>query len=209
MRLRTGFTAELPRPEPLPNCAHRAAKCFGGFARSQAVDALRHEKNIRYICADLACTLDYLRYFGAMTTTSLLRLADAISKRNADLLSGEECANTIRAVEDAAVANGARYLTGATWIGHAICGAAVATSKGALRLWKSGDAGPVLVVDGVTASLIAVRRVQSHLNIMGVAASVHIAAVVSEDASSDVVSVRSSHCFRGTAAETPSLATVA
>ena len=108
-----------------------------------------------------------------------------ISKRNADLLSVETCANTIDGVTNAAVASGTRSLLGATWIGHAICGAAVANSKGTLRLWRSGDSGPVLVVDGVTASRFAAQAVQMRLIREGLETSVHVVEIFSDGAPSD------------------------
>ena len=116
-----------------------------------------------------------------MATVSLLEMASSIATRNANLLSSEESAAAIGGVIDAAAANGAHCLAGASWAGHAVCGAAVVNSKGSLRLWRSGDPGPVLVVDGVTASWISVLAVQHRLERSGLDASVHVVEIVPND----------------------------
>lgn len=113
-----------------------------------------------------------------MATMDLLELADHITTRNADLLSSDGCAAALDGVLSAAAASGARCLAGATSAGHAICGAAVVRSNGRLRLWRSGDAGPVLVVDGVTASRIAVQVVQRRLEHRGLATFAHVIGLV-------------------------------
>ena len=95
-----------------------------------------------------------------MATMDLLELADHITTRNADLLSSDGCAAALDGVLSAAAASGARCLAGATSAGHAICGAAV------------------LVVDGVTASRIAVQVVQRRLEHRGLATFAHVIGLV-------------------------------
>ena len=71
-------------------------------------------------------------------------------------------------------ATGARSVTGATPIGYALCGAAIAQSGGCLSLWTAGQPGPVLVIDGITASYISPKMTQRRLEHLGVQASIHV-----------------------------------
>ena len=109
-----------------------------------------------------------------MKIHGLLKLVDDIEAQNADLLSGSRAEEAVKGVVDAAAAAGALTLTAATPIGHALCGAAIIRSGGKLRLWTSGIPGPVLIVDGVTASDITPKTKQAQLEKLGAQASTHI-----------------------------------
>ena len=109
-----------------------------------------------------------------MQRGSLLQLVQDIDIRNAQLLSGASSEATIEEVLGAARAAGAKSVTGATPIGYALCGAAIARSGGWLSLWAAGQPGPVLVVDGITASYISPKMTQRRLEHLGVPASIHV-----------------------------------
>ena len=109
-----------------------------------------------------------------MEICGLLKLILDIEGRNSLLLSGPDSDNVIEGVIEAAEAADTRWLAAATPIGHALCGAAVARSGGRLRLWNSGMPGPVLIVDGITASDISPKTKQTRLERLGIPASIHI-----------------------------------
>ena len=105
---------------------------------------------------------------------SLLELALNIEDRNSWLLNRTDTDNILDAVLDAAADANTQTLTGASPTGHALCGAAVARTAGKLRLWHGNMPGPVLIVDGVTASGIAAKQKQTQLANLGVSAAIHI-----------------------------------
>ena len=109
-----------------------------------------------------------------MQTGTLLALVQDIDAQNAQVLSGDDSEAVVAEVLTAARAAGARSVTGATPIGYAICGAAIAQSGGCLSLWAAGQPGPVLVVDGITASCISLNMAQRRLEHLGVQASIHV-----------------------------------
>ena len=113
-----------------------------------------------------------------MEATGLLGVASEITCRNADLLCGDEFGPIADGVLAAVAASGARSIVGATPVGYAICGAIIARSEGRLRLWRSGLPGPVLVIDGVTASTISADAVRDQLERQGLEASIHVAGMV-------------------------------
>ena len=104
----------------------------------------------------------------------LLELVQDIDARNSQLLSGSGAEAVVEDVLAAARAAGVRSVTGATPIGYALCGAAIAQSGGCLSLWTAGQTGPVLVVDGITASHISPKMTQRRLEQLGVQASIHV-----------------------------------
>ena len=116
-----------------------------------------------------------------MEKRGLLTLVLEIGARNSELLSGPCAEEVVKGVLDAAAAAGAETLTAGTPVGHALCGAAIIRSCGKLRLWNGGMGGPVLIVDGVTASDITPRRKQAQLEKLGVAASIHIVEIASRE----------------------------
>lgn len=111
----------------------------------------------------------------------LLDLVRDIDVRNSQLLSGDCSASVVEAVLVAARAAGATSVTGATPIGHALCGAAIIRSGGWLSLWTASEPGPVLIVDGITASYISSKMTQRRLGYLGVQASIHVVEIARMD----------------------------
>ena len=109
-----------------------------------------------------------------MEKGGLLKQALEIDALNSELLSGPCAEEVVKGVLDAASSAGAQTLTAATPIGHALCGAAIIRSCGKLQLWSGGMPGPVLIVDGVTASDISPKMEQARLERLGLHAAIHI-----------------------------------
>ena len=109
-----------------------------------------------------------------MAKCGLLKQSFEIEALNSELLSGPCAEEVVKGVLDAAVAAGAQTLTAATPIGHTLCGAAIIRSCGNLRLWNGGMPGPVLIVDGITASDITTKMKQARLEKLGLRAPIHI-----------------------------------
>ena len=109
---------------------------------------------------------------------SLLELALDIEDRNSRLLNRTDTDDMLDAVLDAAAAANTQTLTGASPTGHALCGAAVVRAAGKLRLWHGNMPGPVLIVDGVTASGVGAKQRQNQLAGLGVSAATHIVETV-------------------------------
>ena len=116
-----------------------------------------------------------------MEKHGLLKLALKIDAQNSGLLNGPRAVEVVKGILDAAAAAGAQTLTAATPIGHTLCGAAITGSCGKLRLWTGGMPGPVLIVDGVTASDITPRTKQAQLEKLGVQTSIHIVEIARRD----------------------------
>lgn len=104
----------------------------------------------------------------------LLELVHDIDARNSQLLSGDGSEAVVEEVLVAAHAAGAKSVTGATPIGHALCGAAIVRSGGWLSLWSAGQPGPVLIIDGITASYISSKMTRRRLKHLGIQASIHV-----------------------------------
>ena len=116
-----------------------------------------------------------------MEKHGLLKLALKIDAQNSDLLNGPRSEEVVKGIVDAAATAGAQTLTAATPIGHALCGAAIIRSCGKLRLWTGGMPGPVLIVDGVTASDITPRTKQAQLKKLGAQATIHIVEIARKE----------------------------
>ena len=94
------------------------------------------------------------------------------------LLSGDSSEAVVEEVLVATRAAGAKSVTRATPIGYALCGAAIVRSGGWLTLWAAEQPGPVLIVDGITASYISPKMTQRQLGYLGVQASIHVVEIV-------------------------------
>jgi hypothetical protein len=88
------------------------------------------------------------------------------TERTHDLLGPTSIQQTVDAMVARAHALGASQLHGASDAGFFLAGA-MAQRSNLFRLWRPGDQGPVLLVDGVLAGLVGLYVTASHVQAVG------------------------------------------
>lgn len=98
----------------------------------------------------------------------------AAGERNAVLLSSTACLAVVQEILEVAEAHRCRSILGATAAGNMLVGAALLAAEGRLSLWRAGQPGCVLVIDGVTTSMISVRAAIRRALLCGATAAVGV-----------------------------------
>lgn len=110
-----------------------------------------------------------------MQSGPLLAAVMAAEAADRDLLGTEAGIKLVRAVIELASEHGVEHLYPAGAGGERLAGAAMALARGRLRVWDCRSNQPVIVLDGVVASVAGVRQAMAMATRLGASAVVGVA----------------------------------